>query len=83
MMHHLFRNWKSIWTLEKCLEAVLVMVWILGKVQSDLEAQIELSEKFHKFKTSLNQPKKGPVMMDYLFRAEKNTWTLENRLDVV
>ena len=59
------------------------MIWILDKVQSDLEAQIELSEKFHKFKTSLNQPKKGPVMMDYLFRAEKNTWTLENRLDVV
>ena len=59
------------------------MIWILDKVQSDLEAQIELSEKFHKFKTSLSQPKKGPVMMDHLFRAEKNTWTLENRLDVV
>ena len=44
-----------------------------------MEVQIELSDQFHKFKTLLDWPMKGPVIMDHLIRAEKNDSVLKKR----
>ena len=44
-----------------------------GQASDALDGEIELAERFHKFKTGLKSPKKDLVMMDHLFGAVKNT----------
>ena len=71
MMDHLIRAEKN----DSVLKSAFVLFGAdlgFGQASDALDGEIELAERFHKFKTGLMSPKKDLVMMDHLFGAVKN-----------